>query len=260
MKKEPKYVAFSTQKGGVGKSTFTVSVASLLHYVRGYNVAVIDCDPTQHSINGLRKRDSDQVNNNNYFNKLAFEQFTSLNKKSYPVVCSNPEEAVAAADRLVASDEMEFDVVFFDLPGTLNTRGVVESLAAVDYIFTPIVADQLVLESGLRFASTVHDHIVAKHQDRVKELHLFWNMVDGREKTELYEVFETVISELGLPLMKTIIPNSLRYKKEVSSERRGVFRSTLFPPDKALLKGSNLEELVDEICQIIQLEGNGERG
>lgn len=44
MKKETLYVAFSTQKGGVGKTTFTVLVASYLYYLKGYNVAVVDCD------------------------------------------------------------------------------------------------------------------------------------------------------------------------------------------------------------------------
>ena len=33
MNKESKYVAFSTQKGGVGKTTLTVLVASYLHYL-----------------------------------------------------------------------------------------------------------------------------------------------------------------------------------------------------------------------------------
>lgn len=37
MKKETLYVAFSTQKGGVGKTTFTVLVASYLYYLKGYN-------------------------------------------------------------------------------------------------------------------------------------------------------------------------------------------------------------------------------
>ena len=50
MKKEPKYIAFSTQKGGAGKTTLTVLVASYLHYVMDYNVAVVDCDYPQHSI------------------------------------------------------------------------------------------------------------------------------------------------------------------------------------------------------------------
>jgi|GEM_PF-1543127 len=44
MKQKPLFIAFSTQKGGVGKSTFTVLVASYLHYLKGLNVAVMDCD------------------------------------------------------------------------------------------------------------------------------------------------------------------------------------------------------------------------
>ena len=58
--KTPLYVAFSTQKGGVGKTTFTVLAASYLYYLKGYNVAVVDCDYPQHSIAGMRKRDAEQ--------------------------------------------------------------------------------------------------------------------------------------------------------------------------------------------------------
>lgn len=38
MKKEPTFIAFSTQKGGAGKTTLTVLMASYLYYVRGYDV------------------------------------------------------------------------------------------------------------------------------------------------------------------------------------------------------------------------------
>lgn len=41
MSKQAKYVAFSTQKGGAGKTALTVLTSSWLHYVKGYNVAVI---------------------------------------------------------------------------------------------------------------------------------------------------------------------------------------------------------------------------
>ena len=56
-KDKPLYVAFSTQKGGAGKTTLTVLMASYLHYVKGYDVAVIDCDFPQYSIYDMRKRD-----------------------------------------------------------------------------------------------------------------------------------------------------------------------------------------------------------
>ena len=39
-----RFVAFATQKGGIGKSTITALVANYFHNVKGYNVAVIDCD------------------------------------------------------------------------------------------------------------------------------------------------------------------------------------------------------------------------
>ena len=49
---DPIYVAFATQKGGVGKSTLTALVASYLYYVEGIEVAAVDCDSTQHSLKG----------------------------------------------------------------------------------------------------------------------------------------------------------------------------------------------------------------
>ena len=195
MKKETLYVAFSTQKGGVGKTTFTVVVASYLYYLKGYNVAVVDCDYPQHSISAMRKRDAEQV----------------------------------------------------------NSEGVINSLSGVDYIFTPIAADRVVLESSLSFAVAIHKLLVKNEACRLKGLHLFWNMVDGREKTDLYTLYEQTIGELELPLMKVFIPDTKRFKKELDAQRKTVFRSTLFPADKRLGKGSNMEELITEIAYLIKL-------
>jgi hypothetical protein len=105
----------------------------------------------------------------------------------------------------------------------------------------------------------LNDHIISAGKGNLKELHLFWNMVDGREKTPLYDAYENAVTELGLQIMKTFLPDTKRFRKEMSSERKTIFRSTLFPPDKILLKDSNIEELVAEICQIIKLENNDNR-
>ena len=160
MKKETLYVAFSTQKGGVGKTTFTVLVASYLYYLKGYNVAVVDCDYPQHSISAMRKRDAEQVNGDEYYKQLAFSQFKALGKKAYPVLCSSPDEAIKTADEFLASAGSDYDVVFFDLPGTVNSEGVINSLSGVDYIFTPIAADRVVLESSLSFAVAIDKLLV----------------------------------------------------------------------------------------------------
>ena len=113
MKKETLYVAFSTQKGGVGKTTFTVLVASYLYYLKGYNVAVVDCDYPQHSISAMRKRDAEQVNGDDYYKQLAFSQFKALGKKAYPVLCSSPDEAIKTADEFLASAGSNYDAVSY---------------------------------------------------------------------------------------------------------------------------------------------------
>ena len=77
-------------------------------------------------------------------------------------------------------------------------------------------------------------------------------MVDGREKTNLYDGYDNVMSELGLTALKTVIPDSKRFRREgEKEENRPLFRSTLFPPDKTLIRGSNIRELADEMLGII---------
>jgi cellulose biosynthesis protein BcsQ len=253
MKKETLFVAFSTQKGGVGKTTFTVLAASYLYYLKGYQVAVVDCDYPQHSINAMRKRDAELINSDEHYKRLAFNQFKTLGKKAYPILCTSPENAIETADNFLEAEQTNYDIIFFDLPGTVNSEGIIRSLASMDYIFTPITADRVVLESSLSFALSIDKLLVKNESVSLKALHLFWNQVDGREKTDLYEVYEKTILDLELPLLKTFIPDTKRYKKELSSERKAVFRSTLFPADKQLVKGSNLEELITEIGYLIKL-------
>ena len=249
--KEPKYVAFSTQKGGAGKTTLTVLVASYLHYVKNYNVAVIDCDFPQHSITELRERDFKMVDNDEYYKGLAYEQITRLEgKKFYPVVESNPQEALNDADTLC--EQGQYDFVFFDLPGTLNNMDLVEALATMDYIIAPIAADRFVVESTLNYLISVRDTIVSTGKSNIKGMFLFWNLVDGREKSDLYEVYEAVIKELGFPLLKTFVPDSKRFRHELSAEHKALFRSTIFPADKSLVKGSNIDSLTDELLELLK--------
>lgn len=250
-KNEVKYVAFSTQKGGAGKTTLTVLIASYLHYVKGYNVAVIDCDYPQHSISQMRERDFKMVEQDEYYKGMAYEQFTRLEgKKAYPVIESSTEKALNDADALC--EHAEYDFVFFDLPGTMNNRDLVLALASMDYIIAPIAADRVVMESTLNYMIAVKDNIVNTGKSNIKAMRLLWNMVDGREKSELYEVYEEVIKELGFTALQTFIPDSKRFRKEQSVGHKALFRSTLFPADKSLIKGSNIDALTDEMLELLK--------
>ena len=101
MKRETLNVAFSTQKGGAGKTTLTVLAASYLHYVKGYNVAVVDCVFPQHSIAEMRERDLLMAMEDEYYKLMAYEQFSALGKKAYPVIESSPETAIDDAKELI---------------------------------------------------------------------------------------------------------------------------------------------------------------
>ena len=252
MKEKTKFVAFSTQKGGAGKTTLTVLAASYLHYVKGFNVAVIDCDYPQHSIVEMRERDLKLALEDEHYKRLAYEQFTRLQKKAYPVVESNTKEALADADYLLPQGD--FDYVFFDLPGTINNEDLIHSLAGMDYLVAPISADRLVVESTLQFAALFHENLITTGIAKTKSLHLFWTMVDGREKSELYDLYQQIISGMNIPMLETRLPDSKRFRRDLSEERKAIFRSTIFPMDNALMKGSNIRELAEEICSVMKIQ------
>ena len=74
------FVAFATQKGGIGKSTVTALAASYPHNVKGYNVAVVDCDDPQHSIHGLRGTRNGAIDSSTY-SRLSLATISAGSKR-----------------------------------------------------------------------------------------------------------------------------------------------------------------------------------
>ena len=222
--KHPLFIAFSSQKGGVGKSTFTTLVASIMHYRLGYNVAVFDADFPQYSLMKMKERDLAMVMENEVLKKLAYKQFTTINKKAYPIIQHKADSVLEAAQAFVNHASVPIDVVFFDLPGTVNTPGILKALAGMQHIFTPITADRLIMESTLVFTQLLQDVIMKKGETSIETINLFWNQVDGRESTPLYSVYTHLIHQLGLSLMESKIKNSTRFRKESEVNSKVVFR------------------------------------
>ena len=110
------FVAFATQKGGVGKSTVTALVANYLHNVKGLDVAVIDCDEPQHSIAGLRDKETALIEKNDSLKAVAWEHFRKSGRKAFPIIRSNAVKALDDADRLLSEEGYSPNIVFFDLP------------------------------------------------------------------------------------------------------------------------------------------------
>ena len=124
MKKEKELlVAIASQKGGVGKSVFTVLLASVLHYRKDVRVAVVDCDSPQHSIALMRERDMENVMKNDDLKVNLYRQYERIRKPAYPVIKSDPEKGVEDLRRYMDEKGETFDIVLFDLPGTLRSEG-----------------------------------------------------------------------------------------------------------------------------------------
>lgn len=253
MKKEPKFVSFATQKGGVGKTTFTILVASLLHYRMGYNIVVFDCDYPQHSISNLREQDLKIVMQNKHFKQKAHELFSSINKKAYPIITCQSNEAIQKADEFINETPYDIDVVLFDMPGTVNTAGILTVLSHINHIFAPITADRVVIESTLSFTEVLSNIIAKNMESAIQTVHLFWNQVDGREKSPLYKIYENVIAELNLSMMQSFISDSKRFRKDGSGNQKYVFRSTLMPADERLMSGCHLDDFIKEFVKIIEV-------
>jgi cellulose biosynthesis protein BcsQ len=179
-----------------------------------------------------------------------------IGKPTYPVVPSKPETALEDAKQFLVNEERQYDLVLFDLPGTVNNRNVVEIFFNMDYLFVPITTSRINMESTLNFVVGVND-ILKKNPAgvRLKNVFTFWNRMMSKERQELLEAYENAISELGVSIMQTRIPNSVRYDREQSIMGNDyLFLSTIFPPDKPLLKGSNWDVFMDEFLELTNLK------
>ncbi len=223
-----------------------------MHYRLGYNVAVFDADFPQHSLMKMKTRDLAMVMENEALKKLAYKQFTTINKKAYPIT-QHKADSVLDAARICNGFCRSDRCGVFDLPGTVNTPGILKALAGMHHIFTPITADRVVMESTLIFTQLLQDVIMKKGETSIQTINLFWNQVDGRESTPLYDVYNQLIEQLGLSLMQSQIKNSTRFRKESEADSKTVFRSTVMPPDERLMKACQLDLFISEFLNIIQL-------
>lgn len=171
MKKDTVLVAICNQKGGVGKSTMTIMLAGYYHYLKGLNVAVIDCDYPQYSLVRMKERDMRTVEQSEYFKQLLKSQYERIQKKAYTIVGSKAENARAAAGKLMNNGN--YDLIIVDLPGTVNSSGVINTIVNMDYVITPIVPDRIVMQSSLSFSTSVWDYAKTSKEAPLQEFLFF---------------------------------------------------------------------------------------
>ena len=250
---DPIYVAFATQKGGAGKSTLTTLVASYLYYTEGVEVAAVDCDSTQHTLNVYREHDLMVTSENQYLKKTIHKFYQQFQKRPYDILLTSPAEAISVAQEYVSKGNNP-KVIFFDITGTINNVEIIKLISQMDYIFVPITTETGDMSSSITFANNVLNRMVTTGQTSIKEVRLVWNKINSREKTRLCEIVDKYAATLGLVSLDSVLVKSTKFEKDGRLVgQTGIFRSTMIAPNKQMLKGTNLPELVEEIRSIINV-------
>lgn len=113
----PIFLGFSSQKGGVGKSTLAEIVSSILYYEKGFELFIVDCDLSQDSFYKLRQREKTFVEGDPLVSEQMNNYFSALGRVSYRVLKADPKSAIAKADEYIRKNSKKrFDLVVFDFP------------------------------------------------------------------------------------------------------------------------------------------------
>ncbi|WP_019991333.1 ParA family protein [Rudanella lutea] len=137
-----KILCFSSQKGGVGKTTLTALVGTHL-WASGKKVIVLDCDDPQHSLHRQRLNDLERLRNE----PVLAQEFSSQGLSPYEIAASNVKQAVSVLRMLKQSGMADY--IFVDLPGTLNVSGVEGLSELLDLLIVPFEMEAKVFASGV---------------------------------------------------------------------------------------------------------------
>lgn len=216
MAKQTTVVAFAGQKGGTGKTTIATAFASFLHYVQGRNVLIIDADSPQYSLWTHRNRELENLRNDD---SMA-ARFEKQGVPIYPIINKQLKDVPSELKKHRQSGE--FDVIVIDTPGTVNVAGYNECLMAVDYVVTPLEAEELSLTSNLEFIGFIINDLVGVEGSLLKDYFVFWNKIRKNTNKDFFIQVHTELLESGINVLDPLVEDRVDYQ-------RSVCRSTLFP-------------------------------
>ena len=165
---EHKIIAFANQKGGVGKTTSAVNIASSLA-AKKYSVLLVDCDPQGNATSGLgirKKSSSGSVYDVIIGRSKTADMVCSTTVKNLSVLPSSMDlvgaeiELIDMADRearLRAALEQvrdSYDFIIIDCPPSLGLL-TLNCLTAADGVVIPLLCEFYSLEGISQLTQTI---------------------------------------------------------------------------------------------------------
>jgi chromosome partitioning protein len=220
-------IACANQKGGVGKTTTVVNLASFLA-LTGDRILIVDLDPQGNATSGLGI-DRSSLERSTYDSVVDGVELGSivLRDIEHDLDVAPATIALAGADvelagvaarerrlrRLLEPVVDEYDVVFIDCPPSLGLL-TVNALTAADAVLIPLQSEYYALEGLTQLLATidlVRDHL----NPRLAVDGVVITMADGRTNLSS-DVEAEARAHLGRMVYDTVIPRSVRLSEAPS--------------------------------------------
>jgi chromosome partitioning protein len=220
-------IACANQKGGVGKTTTVVNLATYLA-LAGQRLLVIDLDPQGNTTSGLGL-DREDVEGSVYDAVVGGRDIAQLVRPTgipglflvpSSMSLAGAEVELASMDqrerrlgRVLATVASDYDYIIIDCPPSLGLL-TVNGLTAADSVLIPIQSEYYALEGLTQLISTIH--LVQEHLNPALEIKgVVLTMYDARTNLSA-AVAEDVRRHLGDAVYQTIVPRSVRLSEAPS--------------------------------------------
>ncbi len=220
-------IACTNQKGGVGKTTTVVNLATYLA-LSGERVLVIDLDPQGNATSGFGV-DRAALDGSVYDALVADRPLRDLVVATpvdrvalvpSSVALAGAEVELAGAPgrerrlgRAIAAERDGWDWVLVDCPPSLGLL-TVNALTGVDAVLVPIQCEYYALEGLTQLVATIN--LVRDHLNPALEIAgVVLTMFDARTNLST-EVADEVRRHLGDTVFRTIVPRSVRLSEAPS--------------------------------------------